>query len=125
MLDLHRRPISRAEVRVVAQDRKRRKIWEGINMRRVVVLALLALALRIAAWADDIVLTNMFGSVSISNSGVSSFGSQLHSFNCITAPAGHSLRAVSYNTRDLASGSITGGGTFDAWATSSVIVTDQ
>src|SRR5260221_14788734 len=94
-------------------------------MRRVVVLALLALALPIAAWADEIVLTNMFGSVSISNSGVSSFGSQLHSFNGITAPAGHSLGAVSYNTGALASGSITGGGTFVGGASSSFIVTGK
>src|SRR5260221_11618408 len=92
-------------------------------MRRVVVLALLALALPIAAWADDIVLTNMFGSVSISNSGVSSFGSQLHSFNGITAPACHSLGAVSYNNRRLASRAITGGGTLVGGASSSFIRT--
>jgi len=83
-------------------------------MRRVVVLALLALALPIAAWADGIDLTNQFGSISISTSGVTTTGSELTSFNGITAPPGHSLGTVSFGTGALISGSIAAGGTFSS-----------
>src|SRR5271170_7463901 len=83
-------------------------------MRRVVVLAILALALPIAAWADGINLTNDFGSISISNSGITSIGSQLKTFNGITAPAGHALGSVSFSTGALISGSLAAGGTFSA-----------
>ena len=84
-------------------------------MRRVVVLlALLALALPMAAWADTITLTNEFGSISISAAGITSRGSQLSSFNGITAPAGHSLGSVSFSTGALTSGSIRWGGTFSS-----------
>jgi PEP-CTERM motif len=83
-------------------------------MRRVVVLALLALALPMAAWADNITLSNQFGSISVTNSGISSVGSQLHSFNSIIAPAGHSLGSVSFHTGALLSGTINGGGTFSS-----------
>lgn len=91
-------------------------------MRRVLVLALLALALPMAAWADGIDLTNEFGSLSISSSGISSRGSELKSFNGITAPAGHSLGSVSFTTGALASGSIRYGGTFSATGSSFVVV---
>jgi hypothetical protein len=83
-------------------------------MRRVVVLALLALALPIAAWADGITITNQFGTIAISTSGISSTGSQLHSFNSITAAPGHSLGTVSFSTGALLTGSINGGGTFSS-----------
>ena len=83
-------------------------------MRRVVVLALLALALPIAAWADGIDLTNLYGTISISNSGIISKGSELTSFNGIQAPKGHSLGSVSYGTGALLTGSIAAGGTFSA-----------
>ena len=91
-------------------------------MRRVVVLALLALALPIAAWADTITLTNQFGTVSVSNAGISSVGSQLHSFNGIVAPAGHSLGSVSFHTGALLTGSLTTGATFAGGASSSFVV---
>jgi hypothetical protein len=90
-------------------------------MRRVVVLALLALALPIAAWADGITLTNEFGTISISSAGIISKGSELKSFNGITAPAGHSLGTVSFTTGALTSGSITGGGTFSATGSSFIV----
>jgi hypothetical protein len=90
-------------------------------MRRVVVLALLALALPMAAWADGIDLTNEYGSLSISSSGISSRGSELKSFNGITAPAGHSLGSVSFTTGALASGSIRYGGTFSASGSSFIV----
>lgn len=91
-------------------------------MRRVVVLAFLALALPIAAWADGIDLTNQFGSISISVSGITSVGSQLASFNGITAAKGQSLGSVKFTTGALLTGTITGGGTFSA-ADSSFVVT--
>jgi PEP-CTERM motif len=81
-------------------------------MRRVVVLALLALALPMAAWADGIDLTNKFGTISISNAGITSKGSELTSFNGIQAQPGHSLGTVSYSTGALLTGSIAAGGTF-------------
>src|ERR1019366_10346642 len=91
-------------------------------MRRVVVLALLALALPIAAWADGIVLTNQFGSISISTAGITSVQSQLKSFNGITATAGHSLGSVSFSTGALTSGSIRWGGTFSATGSTFVVI---
>jgi hypothetical protein len=91
-------------------------------MRRVVVLALLALALPMAAWADGITLTNQFGSISISTSGISSIGSQLTSFNGIVAPAGHSLGTVSFTTGALTSGSIAAGGTFSATGSTFIVI---
>jgi hypothetical protein len=83
-------------------------------MRRVVVLALLAMVLPMAAWADGITLTNKYGTISIQDSGIASKGSQLTSFNGITAPPGHSLGTVSYSTGALVSGSIAAGGVFSS-----------
>jgi len=89
-------------------------------MRRVVVLALLALALPIAAWADGINITNQGGTVAITGmagtgglgtigvSTISSHGSQMTSWNNHT---GH-LGSVSYSTGALQSGTISGGGVF-------------
>jgi len=76
-------------------------------MRRVVVvLALLALALPIAAWADGIDLTNQNGTVTILTSGISTLGSDLMSFNGIKAPAHRSLGHVDFGTGALISGSL-------------------
>jgi len=83
-------------------------------MRRVVVLVLLALALPIAARADGITLTNQFGTVSVSNAGVSSFGSQLNSFNGVSAAPGHSLGSVTFTTGAMNGGTLAGGGSFSS-----------
>ncbi len=91
-------------------------------MRRVIAFALLALAMPIAAWASGIDLTNQFGTISISTSGISSKGSELTSFNGFTAPAKHSMGTVSYTTGALLTGSIAGGGTFAGDAASSFVV---
>ncbi len=92
-------------------------------MRRVLVLALLALALPMAAWAD-IILVNQNGSVSISDmSGtgglgtigattIDSTGSLLTQWAGVKAAAGHSLGSVSFSTGVLLSGSVRYGGTF-------------
>lgn len=81
-------------------------------MRRVVVLALLALALPIAAWASGIDIVNRNGTVTISNSGIVTAGSHLIQFNKVQAKPGGSLGVVNYGTGALTSGSILGGGTF-------------
>ena len=91
-------------------------------MRRVVVLALLALALPMAAWADGIDLTNQFGSISVSAAGITSTQSQLTSFNGIVAPKGHSLGTVSFSTGALVSGSVAAGGVFSATGSSFVVI---
>jgi PEP-CTERM motif len=83
-------------------------------MRRVFVIALLALALPIAALAETITLTNQRGTISISTSGITSKGSQLTSYNGIQAPPGKSMGTVSYSTGALTSGSIAAGGIFSS-----------
>jgi hypothetical protein len=91
-------------------------------MRRVLVLALLALALPMAAWADGIDLVNKFGSISISAAGITSTGSQLKQFNGIVAAPGHSLGSVSFSTGALIGGSILTGGTFSDVGSSFVVI---
>jgi len=88
-------------------------------MRRVVVLALLALALPIAASAD-IILTNQFGNIAITapNAGLGTIGvttitssqSQLRSWG--STVTGFSMGSVSFSTGTLATGTLAGGGTF-------------
>ncbi|MFY9559261.1 MAG: PEP-CTERM sorting domain-containing protein [Terriglobales bacterium] len=91
-------------------------------MRRVLVLALLALALPMAAWADGIDLVNKFGTISISAAGITSKGSQLKQFNGVVAAPGHSLGSVSFSTGALVSGSIQAGGTFSDAGSSFVVI---
>jgi hypothetical protein len=91
-------------------------------MRRVLVLALLALALPVASWASGIDLVNTRGTVSISNAGITSKGSQLTQFNGIVAPAGHSLGSVAYSTGALLSGNIMTGATFSSVGSSFVVI---
>jgi hypothetical protein len=91
-------------------------------MRRVVILALLALALPIVAFADGIDLTNQFGSISVTNAGIVSVGSQLESFNGVVAPKGHSLGSVKFTTGALLTGSIATGGTFSSTGSTFVVI---
>lgn len=91
-------------------------------MRRVVVLALLALTLPMAAWASGIDLTNQYGTITISNSGITSKGSELTMFNGIVAPKGHSLGTLSFSTGALDSGSIAAGGTFSSVGSTFVVI---
>jgi len=91
-------------------------------MRRIaVVLGLCTLSLSMAAWADPIFI-NQFGTVSITDAGIVSRGSELMDFNGIKAPPGHALGSVTFSTGALASGSIWSGGIFSS-AGSSFIVT--
>jgi hypothetical protein len=94
-------------------------------MRRVIVLALLALALPIAASASGIDLTNKSGTISISAGGIISKGSQLRVFNGISAAPGQSLGSVKFSTGACLTGCadlLAGNATFDS-AGSSFVVT--
>jgi hypothetical protein len=68
------------------------------------------MTLPMAAWADAIDLMNKSGTITISNAGIMSKGSQLRQFNGINT--GGSLGSVSFATGALLSGSIQSGGTF-------------
>ena len=68
-------------------------------MKRVaVIVGLCALLLSAAAWADNIKLTNNFGSVSVTDAGIVSTGMQLKSYGLVTAGPGHSMGSVSFST---------------------------
>ena len=72
---------------------------EEITMKRVaVIVGLCALLLSAAAWADNIKLTNNFGSVSVTDAGIVSTGMQLKSYGLVTAGPGHSMGSVSFST---------------------------
>jgi len=83
-------------------------------MRRVVVLALLAFALPIAAWADTIDITNKFGEISVSMGGIVSTHSEMRSYNGINAPRSSSLGYVSFGTGAFSGSSLASNGTFSA-----------
>jgi hypothetical protein len=95
-------------------------------MRRVLVLALLALVLPAATWASGIDLVNKGGTVSISAAGIVSKGMQLSQYNGIQAPQGHSLGTVAYSTGACLTGCaqlLTGGNaTFSSVGSSFVVV---
>ncbi|HUM05884.1 MAG TPA: PEP-CTERM sorting domain-containing protein [Terriglobales bacterium] len=91
-------------------------------MRRVFIVALLALVLPMAAWADGIDLVNKFGSIAISSAGIVSHGSQLKQYNGITSDPGHALGSVTFSTGALLSGSILTGGTFSDVGSSFVVI---
>ena len=98
-------------------------------MKRVTVLVgLCALLLSAAAWADNIKLTNNFGTVSVTDAGIVSTGMELKSYGLVTAGLGHSLGSVSFSTGAFtAAGACTVSplcnGTFAGGAASSFIVT--
>ena len=83
-------------------------------MRRVVVVAALALALPIAAWASGLDLVNRNGVVAFNAAtGVlSCTGSHLHQFNNIVAPPNGGLGFITFATGALMDGTILGGGHF-------------
>lgn len=88
-------------------------------MKRVAfILLLLALAFSfpVAVRADGIDLTNKFGTVTITDAGISSRGSELQSFNGISAPQGHAMGYVNFWTGAFiaSSGSIWTGGEFSS-----------
>jgi len=91
-------------------------------MKRTLWIAILALMLPVAAKGDGLDLVNKFGSISVSNSGIVSHGSQLKQFNRVIASPGHSLGSVSFSTGALLSGSILSGGTFSDVGSSFVVI---
>jgi PEP-CTERM motif len=95
-------------------------------MRRVLVLALLALALPLTVWASPIDIINNNGSISITTSGITSVGSHLHSFNGIVAAPNHALGTVAFSTGVCMTGCTTadivaGNSTFSAVGSSFVV----
>ena len=78
-------------------------------MRRVLVLALLALTLPMASLASTIKLLNKGGTLTLLPSGIVSKGSELTYYNGITPPPGHSLGSLSFTTGMLTSGGIGAG----------------
>ena len=83
-------------------------------MSRVLAVALVSLTLQMAAWADGIKLVNKFGTITISNAGIASKGSELSQFNSLTAGKGNSLGSMSFATGALLTGSVLTGGTFSS-----------
>lgn len=91
-------------------------------MRRVAVLmALLALLLPLAAWADGIDIVNRAGIITLYDTGISSVGSSLIQFNNIHSTPPHSLGRVDFATGALVSGTLLGGGTFSSVGSSFVV----
>jgi hypothetical protein len=85
-------------------------------MKRIVLLALLAMALPLAAFADNSVdFTNSGGTLSGSSAGLSLTGSELIAVNGLGGGGltTGSLGAVSFSTGTLATGSLQNGGTFN------------
>lgn len=88
-------------------------------MRRVAFLALLALMVVSAtAWAD-IIVVNHGGTITMSDSGITSHGSHLIQFGKIQ---GTGLGLVNFSTGALTSGSIASGGTFSSTGSSFVVI---
>jgi len=87
-------------------------------MRRVVLLALVALLVPISAWAGGINLVNEKGVIYLSESGLTTTGSLLMQYNNIQAAQGHALGHVYFATGALDSGSLWGGGTFSSTGSS-------
>jgi hypothetical protein len=87
-------------------------------MKKLVLLAVLALALPIAAFADNqIDYTNSGGTLAGSNSGLTLSGSTLIAVNGLNGGGlitGTNLGSVSFTTGALTSGSLQGGGSFAA-----------
>jgi PEP-CTERM motif len=90
--------------------------------RLAVLLGGCSLLLSVTAWADTIDLSNKYGTVIFTNAGVTSKGSQLVTYNGITAPSGKALGTVSFSTGALTSGNLWTGGTFSSTG-SSIVVT--
>jgi hypothetical protein len=87
-------------------------------MKRLVctlmLLALLGFVLPVAARADAIDITNHFGNISVSTSGIVSTMSQIKAYNGIVAPSPHALGYVSFGTGAFTGASLKGNGTFSS-----------
>jgi hypothetical protein len=86
----------------------------SLFMKRVVLMALLALVLPVAAFAGSVDFTNSGGTLSGTNAGLALSGSQLiavNGFNGLGLVTGN-LGGMSFSTGTLLSGSLQMGGTF-------------
>jgi hypothetical protein len=94
-------------------------------MKRLLVVALLlcGVAPR-TAWAASHFFTNQYGTISISEQGVVSKGSELVALGQIVASHGHSLGTVNFTAGTLIEGTIAGGGAFSDFGSSFVITGD-
>jgi hypothetical protein len=91
-------------------------------MRRVaVLLAVLALLMPLAAWANGMDIVNRNGIITLLETGITSDQSSLIQFNDIHAKPGHSLGRVDFTTGALTSGTLLGGGIFSSVGSSFVV----
>jgi len=82
-------------------------------MRRVVLaVAILALAMSTAAFADTITITNEGGTISVSDAGLFSKGSRLMNYNGTSS--GRTMGTVSFGTGAFSGHSLYSGGTFSS-----------
>ena len=79
-------------------------------MKRVFSVVAALLMCGAVAKADGINLINRLGTISVSNAGIASKGSQLLQFNGIST--GHSMGKLFFSTGALLSGNIQTGGVF-------------
>ncbi len=88
-------------------------------MKRIVLMALLTLALPLAAFANQIDFTNHGGTISGSSAGLTLTGSDLTYIDIYggTTTSGVDLGTVSFTTGALTAGNITTGATFAAGGT--------
>jgi hypothetical protein len=93
-------------------------------MKRILLLALLALALPLAAFADNSVdFTNSGGTLSGSNSGLTLTGSQLIDVNGFNGGGliQGGLGSVAFSTGSLSSGSLQMGGSFNGGGSFTIV----
>lgn len=92
-------------------------------MKRMTVLVLLAGALlSSAAWGRGRSLENKYGTISISDSGIVSKGSELVACGGLQSRPGNSLGSLNFMTGVLTSGGIETGGTFSSTDSSFTVI---
>lgn len=92
-------------------------------MKRTIIFVVLAcVLLPVVAWAGMHIFENERGTISISELGIESKGSQMVTFGKIVPPPGHSLGSVKLVTGALTSGSVRWGGTFSGPGSSFVVI---
>jgi len=93
-------------------------------VKKVLLLAVLALALPLAAFASGVDITNDGGTLSGSSSGLSLTGSTIVAVNGLYGGGrdlGSNLGSFTFSTGALTSGSLSGGGTFAGGGSFSII----
>jgi hypothetical protein len=87
---------------------------EDFKMKRIVLLALLALALPLAAFANDVDFTNTGGTLTGSSAGLTLTGSELTVVNGLggLGKVTGDLGSLAFTTGTMTSGNVTTGGVF-------------